>query len=561
MQATGHDFNAEPDVLTGMALDIFDSTYGTRTPISRYGAEAADMNRNFSGGLTHTVDFSFTPVVGDFDNSSEASHKLVAMVTGSDSFDAEGFGQVPFIVNRLVGVQIGSVTFNQPRVSLNVTKQSHASVSGNSPEAATAVFDIFDPDSESPPYTSYLEDHTYVIESLGPPDAPIAADAVVGANGNNVPTPGDCNGAGCRYTDCNCTARTDGNNTGCDEITASKSGNEWTFEWNPWSGVQDSTLYGVTYCQLKVHFVDNTVSASRTGDVSQEITEGLRTSTVTILLHANPGAAGLNYPPAVSLFYAAHVDLGPSNTANTTVTVTFEDAESTGRPSSELGYLHANCSAPSSSDCFVPFTALDDALAVTQSDVGTPAGQAGAWRNVYTFNGDNALPAGTGSQVRVYLRLEDAVDTSLVGYHLMTTLTRQAAGRRRRQAAGNTAVPRATAMTISIDENGQLSGEMIFPDGVVVRVDVDTADDTDRTGTAAPDDDRGDDFIHTGDGSSDRLLVIILASAVGSSCLLAMSLGYVVLRRTGTASISSMASPTRQPTTILVSEANKVVPV
>ena len=188
-------------------------------------------------------------------------------------------------------------------------------------------------------------------------------------------------------------------------------------------------------------------------------------------------------------------------------------------------------------------------------------GPAMAWREVYTFNGNTALPDGSGSTLKVYLKLVDAADSSMVGYHEMATLTRLAARRRRRrQAAGDAAAPRTAGMTISIDENGRLTGQMEFPAGAVVSLDVDTSGDTAGGSTRAPDggdNDRGDDRIHTDDGSSDRQLVIILALAggVGCCCLLgaAICLGYAMLRRSGSAGIGP--SPTRRPTKILVSGA------
>ena len=160
----------------------------------------------------------------------------------------------------------------------------------------------------------------------------------------------------------------------------------------------------------------------------------------------------------------------------------------------------------------------------------------------------------------MYLKLVDAADPSMVGYHEMATLTRLAARRRRRrQAAGDAAAPRSAGMTISIDENGRLTGQMEFPAGAVVSVDVDTAGGSTRAPDSdGGDNDRGDDHIRTDDGSSDRQLVIILALAggVGCCCLLgvAICLWYAMLRRNGTASVGPSPT-TRRPTKILVSGA------
>jgi hypothetical protein len=458
-----------------------------------------------------------------------------------------------------------------------------------------------------------------------------------------VPRPGNtCNDGGCSYIDCECTSFTDDDgNVGCQEITATKvvlaTGTQWTFEWNPWvdiegDEIEDTSQHGTTFCELKVHFTDNTASASRTGSgsgdglvpcvgneatfryvvmddheygcsdytsnhicftdvdlrdglradqvcsscglcershgrvVSQVITEGLSTATASVLLQAKPQpSADLNYPPAISLFYAAHVDLAPDNEVDTTVTVTFGDAESTDwtdPPPSQLGYLRPECAsngypvnevADDGEDCFARISVTPVQTEVTSDPF--------SWREVYTFNFDAALPAGATSTLKVYLRLEDAADSSMVGFHEMATLTRLAASRRRRrQAAGDAAAPRSAGMTISIDENGRLTGQMEFPAGAVVSLDVDTAGDTAGGSTRAPDGgdtDRGDDRIQTDDGSSDRQLVIILALAggVGCCCLLgaAICLGYAMLRRSGSAGIGP--SPTRRPTKILVSGA------
>lgn len=281
----------------------------------------------------------------------------------------------------------------------------------------------------------------------------------------------------------------------------------------------------------------------------------LITATASVLLQAKPQpSADLNYPPAISLFYAAHVDLAPDNTVDTTVTVTFGDAESVTPPSSELGYLSPDCASPGEGEgCFVQISATPVQTTVASDPF--------SWREVYTFNGNTALPDGSGSTLKVYLRLTDAADSSMVGFHEMATLTRLAARRRRRrQAAGDAAAPRSAGMTISIDENGRLTGQMEFPAGAVVSLDVDTSGDTAGGSTRAPDGgdtDRGDDRIQTDDGSSDRQLVIILALAggVGCCCLLgaAICLGYAMLRRSGSAGIGP--SPTRRPTKILVSGA------
>jgi hypothetical protein len=502
-----------------------------------------------------------------------------------------------------------------------------------------AKFDIFDADSVAPyPYPDYEESHTYFIDSIGTP-------AMGGQNGNQFPTPGNCNGAGCRYTECVCTRRDDGgNDNGCEQISASQDGNEWTFTWNPWAGLAagggppahatycasegescacagtvwygaggawvsqesadtiscsnsvfsdplsgaskqcrcvadaDPTLYGVTYCELKVHFTDNTASASRTalglseGSVlNQIITEGLDTSIATILLEANPGTTGLNHPPAIRLFFAVHVDLAPisadSNLA-TTVTVTYEDAD--GRePSSVLGFRDPACVRSEIENCFLEISLTSSATPVLVSDPErAPAAPAKAWRAAYTFDGNALSPTHSlgndiSDTLEVYLKLTDNVDLPMVGYHEVATLTRVQPARRRgrRQAAGDAAAARTAAMTISIDENGRLTGQMEFPAGAVLSLDVDTAGDTAGGSTRAPDGggdtDRGDDRIQTDDGSSDRQLVIILALAggVGCCCLLgaAICLGYAMLRRSGSAGIGP--SPTRRPTKILVSGA------
>ena len=239
--------------------------------------------------------------------------------------------------------------------------------------------------------------------------------------------------------------------------------------------------------------------------------------------------------------------------------MTFGDAEESATPPySVLGYLGPSCTTPSeATSCFVPIGATP-----TQTPVARTTGDQALflqWREVYTFNGNPTLLGASGSTLKVYLKLVDAADPSMVGYHEMATLTRLAAGsRRRRQAAGDAAAPRTAGLTISIDENGRLNAAMEFPAGAVVSVDVDTAGGSTRAPDSdGGDNDRGDDHIRTDDGSSDRQLVIILALAggVGCCCLLgaAICLGYAMLRRNGTASVGP--SPTRRPTKILVSGA------
>ena len=65
-------------------------------------------------------------------------------------------------------------------------------------------------------------------------------------------------------------------------------------------GVADPAAFGTTFCQLWVHFVDNTASMSTAGQV---ISEGLNTSTVSALLEASPGLNILgNRPPMIMLY-------------------------------------------------------------------------------------------------------------------------------------------------------------------------------------------------------------------------------------------------------------------
>ena len=375
MQVTGYDFN-NPDILTQLDLGVVDRTTTSEVNITREvsGSETATLGfRTYAAGRTHSVGtetdadlltfsevgpFTFTPAASDFTGSSEASHSLVAKVTGRDTLGAEGYGEIPLVVNRLDGVAIGAVTFSRPRVSLVAGEQSHVSVAQGPP--AHAVFNIFDPDSETPPLLTegtYVESHTYSIESIAAPaDAdgtPIDVSPGTSVNNNKVPRPGNsCTGA-CSYISCSCTAAVDSDgNEGCQEITATKvvlaTGTKWTFAWNPWipssgSAITDSSEYGATFCALKVRFEDNTASASRTGDTvnGTAAIANLRTATASVLLQATPTpAAGLNYPPTVRLFHASHVDLAPDNTVDTTITVTFGDAEESATPpSSVLGYL------------------------------------------------------------------------------------------------------------------------------------------------------------------------------------------------------------------------------
>ena len=152
-------------------------------------------------------------------------------------------------------------------------------------------------------------------------------------------------------------------------------------------------------------------------------------------------------------------------------------------------HCRQTCNTCAASSCFVPIAATP-----TQTPVARTSGDPALflqWREVYTFNGNTALDSSSSSTVKVYLKLVDAADSSMVGYHEMATLTRLAARRRRRrQAAGDAAAPRTAGMTISIDENGRLTAAMEFPDGAVVSVDVDT--DTAGGSTRAPDSDGGD---------------------------------------------------------------------
>ena len=554
VQATGYEINGGADFVRTMELEIFDTSGSTRR--ARRAADHTLLRNTtevFTTDREHTTNFAFTPTLADFDGSSASAHSLIGRVTAADMFGLEGFGEIPFAVNRLDRVEIGTVAFTRPRVSLNPSNQNHSTV--YSVGQAVVNLDVFDPDVETPPVPGYDENHTYRIE-FG--NADVAGSAV-----NTVASP-TCKHAygrdNCFYTACTCTRSVDAaGNQGCDEIEVSdipgENGGEWTFVWDPWvdQNVSESAAFGTTYCQLRVYFVDNTASLSTAGHV---ISEGLRTNTVSILLEASPGSTESNQPPSIRLFYAAHLELDLTDTSSssiqTTVTVVFEDPDLS-PPHTVLGYADDDTCAVK--DCFQRFDVDDSAATVVRTDVS-----AGVWQDVWSINGTVAVTE-LGS-VRAYLELVDAF-TGHISYYQVATITDQAARRHRRDTPA--AAPQVAAMTLTIDANGELSGDMAFPSGVV-----DGDGDGDGDGdtvlihvngavTSAPDVDRDE---KSGGDTDDRQLVVlvVLVCGVGFFCVLvvAICLACAVSRRSGTARAGPNSKTSSEdltvPSTILVPE-------
>jgi len=539
--ASGYEVNGG-DFIRSMDLDVFDRTAETRLLHSESEVYQRDRTRRKA--------FDFTPMESHFAGNTSSAHDLVGRVTATDDFNLTGSAEISFTVNRLEMVEIGAVALRRPMVALDPRKQNHSTAHGGSP--AVVKLDVFDRDFIDPPQLRsgllYQEKLTYRIEIFGNATIP-------GRNGNTVENPScqpaDASG-GCDYIKCTCTETVDSaGNKGCEEIVVSNitttGGGEWTFKWNPWDNQAAATGrsmpadYGTTYCQLMVYFVDNTgsvnisdsfvnVSTSTSIDI-----EGLHTSTVSVLLEADPNyRREFNRAPSVRYFWGAHLDLDLNNppVTDTTVTVIFQDADADGRPlgrpTTALGYLKQTgvtgqpdmqCATPGRSTrtpqaCFERFT-TSDVVTVNQNDTGLAGG---VFRDDWTFNGARVLRAAApSSEVDVYIEMTDAV-SGYVGYHHVAFL-RQATRRRRRDAAA--AGPQAQAMTLTIDADGQLSGSMVFPDawvsddgdgdtGVIQVPGVTTP----ATTPAHEEDDADDD-----DGSTDRQLVMTLVLVCGVGCL------------------------------------------
>jgi hypothetical protein len=559
--ASGYEVNGG-DFIRSMALDIFEKTSYTRHVHN--DIEVYQRNR------IRDEKFDFTPRELDFAGSAFSTHDLVGRVTATDDFNLTGSAEIPFTVNRLEMVEIGAVAFTRPTVALDPRKQNHSTAYGGSP--AVVKLDVFDRDFIYPPRLRpgvlglYQEKLTYRIEIFGNATIP-------GRNGNTVENPAcqpaDTSGRQCDYVECTCTEEEDSDgNVGCEEIVVSRiantteGGEEWTFEWDPWVNQSSPTMpagYGTTYCQLMVYFVDNTGSVNISDSFLNATTsisiEGLNTSTVSVLLEADPDyQRPFNRPPSVRYFWGAHLDLDLTKppVTKTTVTVVFQDED--GRPNTTLGYLAqtgGQCADPSRSTrtpqaCFRAFTPIDDDVGVVRTDRGLTGVE---FQDVWTFNGARVLnDTSPGRDVDVYIQMEDAVSEH-VGYHHVAFL-RRATSRRRRDAAA--AGPQVQAMTLTIDPDGKLSGSMVFPDAWVSDdgdgdggtgvIQVPGGASTPTSGAATPttattpattpattqahdgvvaDDD---------DGSTDRqlMLILVLVCSVGCLCVLgaAICLAY-----------------------------------
>jgi len=530
-----------------MDLDVFDKT--TNTVRLHSVSEVYERERS------RTVEFPYTPTESEFPGSSFSAHNLVGRVTATDDFNLTGSAEIPFTVNRLEMVEIGAVAFTRPMVALDPRKQNHSTAYGGSP--AVVKLDVFDRDFIYPPRLRpgvlglYREKLTYRIEIFDNATIP-------GRYGNTVENPAcqpaDTSGRQCDYVECTCTEYEDSDgNVGCEEIVVSRiantteGGEEWTFEWDPWVNQASPTMpagYGTTYCQLMVYFVDNTgsvnISDSFLNATTSTYIEGLNTSTVSVLLEADPDyQRPFNRAPSVRYFWGAHLDLDLTKppVTKTTVTVVFQDAD--GRPNTALGYLAqtgGQCANPSRSTrtpqaCFQAFTPIDDDVDVVQTDRGLTGVE---FQDEWTFNGARVLNAASpGREVDVYIQMEDAV-SGYVGYHHVAFL-RRATSRRRRDAAA--AGPQAQAMTLTIDPDGQLSGSMVFPDAWVISDDGDGDGGTGviqvpggastATTTQAHDGVVADDD----DGSTDRQLMMILALVCGVGCLCVLGAAICLAHR------------------------------
>lgn len=295
----------------------------------------------------------------------------------------------------------------------------------------------------------YTEQHFLVVESLADADVTYAFAA------NKIPAP-SC-APSCKFVDCTCTPAANGN--GCNELqvdapSADAPWGLWTLRWDPWKnvGVDSSTagLYGTTYCELQLHFHDNSATADNlnTASFAKDHPEGLRTRTLTLLLEATPGNnAEINMPPRATQFWASNsnVDLTGENTV-TGYFVQIED--NTAGVEASLGYLPLSCTGAATA-CFTPFASLKS---FTCKDA---AACALSWSlNVSEAASNGAMSSTPGSTNKVHLRLVDGVTGDKVVTEMPSVrIVPHGKVRARRDAASL----RSGQFNIAIDGDGRLT--------------------------------------------------------------------------------------------------------
>eukprot|EP00729_Bicosta_minor_P024114 gene24114-5375_t len=295
----------------------------------------------------------------------------------------------------------------------------------------------------------YTEQHFLVVESLADADVTYAFAA------NKIPAP-SC-APSCKFVDCTCTPAANGN--GCNELqvdapSADAPWGLWTLRWDPWKnvGVDSSTagLYGTTYCELQLHFHDNSATADNlnTTSFAKDHPEGLRTRTLTLLLEATPGNnAEINMPPRATQFWASNsnVDLTGENTV-TDYFVQIED--NTAGVEASLGYLPLSCTGAATA-CFTPFASLKS---FTCKDA---AACALSWSlNVSEAASNGAMSSTPGSTNKVHLRLVDGVTGDKVVTEMPSVrIVPHGKVRARRDAASL----RSGQFNIAIDGDGRLT--------------------------------------------------------------------------------------------------------
>lgn len=230
-----------------------------------------------------------------------------------------------------------------------------------------------------------------------------------------------------------------------------------------------------------------------------------------------------------------------------------QDADSPA-PDTLLGYLDTNRSGMCTRGCLeretcdtqVCFRNFDDDVyaspAVTRTSVG-----ADIWQYVWTVNSTEALARSGGEgRVELYLRVRDGF-TQHIGFHHVAFVT-QATTRHRRDI--DAAAPRSATMSITIDADGQLSGDMVFPDawvsnagnggnGAVVQVRGGTstrASDRDLDEDEDESTNSGDTDIDDVSDNQQMVIIVALVCGVGCFCVLgaALCLAFAALRHKGT---------------------------
>lgn len=389
-----------------------------------------------------------------FDGSLLPVHRLRAEITATDSSGLSDFGVVAFTVNHNQNKAIGAYTFRAPRINDVVVANQTYRTEHEGPNSIPAEIRLSVYDSDHETAANYTEDIFVAIEDL-------TASTMGYADQSHTIPSSSCNHthglASCEYVACECTPITiDGVGSSCVELTVTKPDDidgTWSFQWNPWQNITAASgRYGTTYCQLNLHFYDNT--ASLNGSM-QSVPDGLRTRTATFLLVASPGTpaiADVDHPPSLTSFWAAHteVTLGEVSAVyrspippHSYITVNYEDTDD-------------SATAPTA------VLVLGDGTPA--SLVGGPDLQCEGSRCTGRWTVD-ASQLSTGSPVDIYLQLTDNV-TERVGVHKVATITVTPADRRLRRARSGTATGTqrtarsalaTTIITLQIF-NGTLSG-------------------------------------------------------------------------------------------------------